>query len=84
MINVAERLAGHPCVTVSVDDLYFESEVELGQIINLHAQVNRAFNTSMEVRTLFCLTFLNIYVNTHFSTNFYFFKRLESKCHVKV
>nr|CAB3219763.1 acyl-coenzyme A thioesterase 11-like [Phallusia mammillata] len=45
----AERLAGHPCVTVSVDDLYFESEVELGQIINLHAQVNRAFTTSMEV-----------------------------------
>uniref|UniRef100_H2YC71 HotDog ACOT-type domain-containing protein n=1 Tax=Ciona savignyi TaxID=51511 RepID=H2YC71_CIOSA len=45
----AERLAGYPCVTVSVDDLYFENEVKLGEILNLRSQVNRAFTTSMEV-----------------------------------
>nr|XP_009858759.1 acyl-coenzyme A thioesterase 11-like isoform X1 [Ciona intestinalis] len=45
----AERLAGYPCVTVSVDDLHFENEVKLGQVLNLKAQVNRAFTTSMEV-----------------------------------
>lgn len=45
----AEKLAGRPCVTVSVDDLYFEEQVHLGEIICLKSKVNRAFNTSMEV-----------------------------------
>ncbi|CAK8689632.1 acetyl-coenzyme A thioesterase-like isoform X1 [Clavelina lepadiformis] len=45
----AERLAGRPCVTVSVDDLHFECEVNIGQVITLKALVNRTFNTSMEV-----------------------------------
>ncbi|XP_039249320.2 acetyl-coenzyme A thioesterase-like isoform X1 [Styela clava] len=45
----AEKLAGCSCVTVSVDDLYFEDQVHLGEIICLKSKVNRAFNTSMEV-----------------------------------
>jgi len=51
--STAEKLAGHPCVTVSVDDLHFENEVTLGQILSLHAKVNRAFTTSMEVGRYF-------------------------------
>ncbi|XP_043920175.1 acetyl-coenzyme A thioesterase isoform X2 [Protopterus annectens] len=45
----AERHAGVPCVTASVDDILFEETVRVGQIINIKAKVNRAFNTSMEV-----------------------------------
>ncbi|XP_070602075.1 acyl-coenzyme A thioesterase 11 isoform X2 [Erythrolamprus reginae] len=45
----AERHAGCPCVTASVDDIYFEHTISVGQVVNIKAKVNRAFNTSMEV-----------------------------------
>lgn len=45
----AERHAHCPCVTVSVDDIDFEHSLRVGQIVNIRAKVNRAFNTSMEV-----------------------------------
>ncbi|XP_042191778.1 acyl-coenzyme A thioesterase 11 [Callorhinchus milii] len=45
----AERHALCPCVTVSVDDIDFEHSLSVGQIVNIRAKVNRAFNTSMEV-----------------------------------
>ncbi|XP_029429915.1 acetyl-coenzyme A thioesterase isoform X2 [Rhinatrema bivittatum] len=45
----AERHAGMSCVTASVDDIQFEETARVGQIINITARVNRAFNTSMEV-----------------------------------
>ncbi|KAL2097501.1 hypothetical protein ACEWY4_006708 [Coilia grayii] len=45
----AERHAGCPCVTASVDDIYFECTIAVGQVVNIKAKVNRAFNSSMEV-----------------------------------
>uniref|UniRef100_A0A673LXW7 HotDog ACOT-type domain-containing protein n=1 Tax=Sinocyclocheilus rhinocerous TaxID=307959 RepID=A0A673LXW7_9TELE len=45
----AERHAGMACVTASMDDIQFEETVRVGQVINIKARVNRAFNTSMEV-----------------------------------
>ncbi|XP_062835671.1 acyl-coenzyme A thioesterase 11 isoform X1 [Anolis carolinensis] len=62
----AERHAGCPCVTASVDDIYFEHTIRemhiespwyqcrknnacVGQVVNIKAKVNRAFNSSMEV-----------------------------------
>ncbi|XP_019373732.1 PREDICTED: acyl-coenzyme A thioesterase 12 [Gavialis gangeticus] len=45
----AEKHAGVSCVTASVDDIQFEETARVGQIINVKAKVNRAFNTSMEV-----------------------------------
>ncbi|KAL7988918.1 hypothetical protein Chor_007837 [Crotalus horridus] len=45
----AEKHAGIPCVTASVDDIQFEEIARVGQIINITAKVNRAFTTSMEV-----------------------------------
>uniref|UniRef100_A0A674EE19 Acyl-CoA thioesterase 11a n=1 Tax=Salmo trutta TaxID=8032 RepID=A0A674EE19_SALTR len=45
----AERHAGCPCVTASVDDIHFEHTIGVGQVVNIKAKVNRAFNTSMEV-----------------------------------
>ncbi len=45
----AQRHAGRVCVTASVDSVDFRSPIRLGEIVNLEARVNRAFNTSMEV-----------------------------------
>ncbi|KAF7645764.1 hypothetical protein LDENG_00198580, partial [Lucifuga dentata] len=45
----AERHAGSACVTASVDDIHFEHTIRVGQVVNIKAKVNRAFNTSMEV-----------------------------------
>uniref|UniRef100_A0A8C3AD13 Acyl-CoA thioesterase 11 n=1 Tax=Cyclopterus lumpus TaxID=8103 RepID=A0A8C3AD13_CYCLU len=45
----AERHAGCPCVTASMDDIHFEHTISVGQVVNIKAKVNRAFNTSMEV-----------------------------------
>ncbi|XP_041064057.1 acyl-coenzyme A thioesterase 11 isoform X2 [Carcharodon carcharias] len=45
----AERHANCPCVTVSVDDIDFEHTLSIGQVVNIKAKVNRAFNTSVEV-----------------------------------
>ncbi|KAJ8406300.1 hypothetical protein AAFF_G00305310 [Aldrovandia affinis] len=48
----AERHAGCPCVTASVDDIDFEHTIGVGQVVNIQAKVNRAFNSSMEVGVL--------------------------------
>ncbi|XP_056148779.1 acyl-coenzyme A thioesterase 11-like [Lampris incognitus] len=45
----AERHAGCACVTASIDDIHFEHTISVGQVVNIKAKVNRAFNTSMEV-----------------------------------
>ncbi|KAM6219458.1 acyl-coenzyme A thioesterase 11 [Rhynchocyon petersi] len=45
----AEKHAGCPCVTASMDDIYFEHTISVGQVVNIKAKVNRAFNSSMEV-----------------------------------
>uniref|UniRef100_A0A3Q3XB91 HotDog ACOT-type domain-containing protein n=1 Tax=Mola mola TaxID=94237 RepID=A0A3Q3XB91_MOLML len=45
----AERHAVSPCVTASMDDIHFEHTIRVGQVVNIKAKVNRAFNTSMEV-----------------------------------
>ncbi|XP_062985732.1 acetyl-coenzyme A thioesterase [Elgaria multicarinata webbii] len=45
----AEKHAGIPCVTASVDDIQFEETARIGQIVSINAKVNRAFTTSMEV-----------------------------------
>ena len=43
----AEKHAKAACVTASIDDLSFEKQMYVGQVLNLKARVNRAF-TSME------------------------------------
>uniref|UniRef100_A0A8C5BU76 HotDog ACOT-type domain-containing protein n=1 Tax=Gadus morhua TaxID=8049 RepID=A0A8C5BU76_GADMO len=45
----AEKHAGCSCVTASIDDIYFDQTISVGQVVNIKAKVNRAFNTSMEV-----------------------------------
>uniref|UniRef100_A0A8D2M799 Acyl-CoA thioesterase 11 n=1 Tax=Zonotrichia albicollis TaxID=44394 RepID=A0A8D2M799_ZONAL len=50
----AERHAGCPCVTASMDDIYFEHTISVGQVVNIKAKVNRAFNSSMEVGVCPC------------------------------
>jgi acyl-CoA hydrolase len=38
-----------PVVTVSVDNISFESPIKLGNVVHIEAKVSRAFNSSMEV-----------------------------------
>jgi acyl-CoA hydrolase len=45
----ALRLARHPVVTASVDQMTFLHPVRLGELVILKSQVNRVFRTSMEV-----------------------------------
>jgi len=45
----AQRHAHRVCVTASVDSVEFESPIYAGEVVVLHAQVNRAFRTSMEI-----------------------------------
>jgi acyl-CoA hydrolase len=54
LIDLAGAMAAHrhsngEVVTASMDGMKFMHKVEVGQILILSAQVNRAFNTSMEV-----------------------------------
>ena len=45
----AMRHCRNPIVTASVDQMEFINPVKIGQLVRLHASVNRAFRTSMEV-----------------------------------
>ena len=45
----AQRHAGKPVVTASIDGMDFVAPAQLGWVVNLKASVNRVFNTSMEV-----------------------------------
>jgi acyl-CoA hydrolase len=48
----AQRHSGLVCVTASVDGLVFHRPIRLGEIVTLHASVNRTFRTSMEIGIL--------------------------------
>ncbi|MCB2204979.1 acyl-CoA thioesterase [bacterium] len=49
MAIAAARHSGLVCVTASVDEINFLNPIRLGQVVILHASVNRVFRTSMEV-----------------------------------
>jgi acyl-CoA hydrolase len=54
LVDVAAAMAAHRhsnsyAVTASVDHIDFRNPVNLGEIVMLKSQVNRAFHTSMEV-----------------------------------
>jgi acyl-CoA hydrolase len=46
---VASRHAGRPTVTASFDEVDFRSPIHVGDIVTLHARVNYAGRTSMEI-----------------------------------
>lgn len=45
----AQKASNRTVVTASVDNISFNSPILLGEIVELEAQVTRAFNSSMEV-----------------------------------
>ncbi len=45
----AQRHAGGPCVTASVDSVEFQAPIRQNEIVVVESQVNRVFRTSMEV-----------------------------------
>ncbi len=58
----AERHGGLSSVTLSMDDLTFLMPATVGGILEISAQVNNAFNTSMEVGVT--VTSVDAYMNT--------------------
>lgn len=46
----AQKHCNNVVVTASVDNVSFKHPVKLGDVISIHAQVSRAFRTSVEVR----------------------------------
>jgi acyl-CoA hydrolase len=45
----AQKHSGKTVVTASVDRVSFGKSIKLGDVVTLHAEVSRSFNTSMEV-----------------------------------
>ncbi len=45
----AQKHCNAPVVTVSVDNISFESPVKLGNVVHIEAKISRSFNTSMEI-----------------------------------
>lgn len=45
----AGRHCNAPCVTVSVDNISFESPIRLGHVVHIEAQLSRTFRSSMEI-----------------------------------
>lgn len=45
----AQRHANRVCVTAAVDSVEFQSPILEGEVVIIESQVNRAFNTSMEI-----------------------------------
>jgi acyl-CoA hydrolase len=45
----AQRHANRVCVTAAVDSVEFHSPILEGEVVIIESQVNRAFNTSMEI-----------------------------------
>jgi acyl-CoA hydrolase len=54
----AQKHCNAPVVTVSVDNISFQSPVKLGNTVHIEARVTRAFNTSMEI-------YLNVWGEDH-------------------
>ena len=56
----AHRCSRRICVTAAVNNVSFKKPIKLGDIVTIHAEVTRTFNSSMEV-------FMRVHVEDHFS-----------------
>ncbi len=48
-VIVAQKHCNKPCVTVSVDNVYFHNPIQIGNVITIEGKVTRAFNSSLEI-----------------------------------
>ena len=56
----AHRCSRRICVTAAVNNVSFQKPIKLGDIVTIHAEVTRTFNSSMEV-------FMRVHVEDHVS-----------------
>jgi acyl-CoA hydrolase len=54
----AHRCSRRICVTAAVNNVSFKKPIKLGDIVTIHAEVTRTFNSSMEV-------FMRVHVENH-------------------
>lgn len=58
----AHRCSRRICVTAAVNNVSFKKPIKLGDIVTIHAEVTRAFNSSMEV-------YMRVLVEDHVNGN---------------
>ena len=73
----AMRASNRTMVTVSVDFVEFKSSIPLGAVVQLHAKVTRAFNTSVEVKIDVYFEILQTGEHKHSNTAFYTFVAVD-------
>lgn len=56
----AHRCSRRVCVTAAVNNVSFKQPIKLGDVVTIHAEVTRSFNSSMEV-------FMRVHVEDHVS-----------------
>ena len=54
----AHRCSRRICVTAAVNNVSFKKPIKLGDIVTIHAEVTRTFNSSMEV-------YMRVHVENH-------------------
>lgn len=75
----AMRHARGPVVTASVDQMTFLHRVHIGELVRLKSQVNRVFNTSMEVGVKVWVENLHTSEIRHTSSAYLTFVALDEK-----
>lgn len=80
----ASRHCHHVAVTAVVDDLTFHEPIRLGNIVSLCANVNRAFNTSMEVGVKVEVEDFKTGEKKHSNSAYFTFVSVDSETYKKV
>lgn len=67
----AARYCGYPCVTLSVDRVYFKEPIHVGEMVTCYASVNYVGNTSMEIGIKVVAENLKTRVSRHTNTCYF-------------
>jgi acyl-CoA hydrolase len=67
----AARYSGMPCVTLSVDQVFFKEPIHVGELVTCYATVNYVGKTSMEIGIKVIAENLKTQVTRHTNTCFF-------------
>lgn len=67
----AARYSGYPCVTLSVDRVFFKEPIHVGELVTCHASVNYVGKTSIEIGIKVIAENLKTRVVRHTNTSYF-------------
>ncbi|NNM60113.1 MAG: acyl-CoA thioesterase [Legionellales bacterium] len=67
----AARYTGNPCVTLSVDRVFFKEPIHVGELVTCHASVNYVGKTSLEIGIKVIAENLKTRVTRHTNTSYF-------------